>query len=69
MSPPRLAQKLGAPTDFKVHVKDVYVSAGAGFLVVSLGAISFIPGLPVKPAYYKIDLDLSGDSPRVVGLS
>ena len=43
--------------------------AGAGFLVVSLGAISFIPGLPVKPAYYKIDVDLSSGSPRVVGLS
>ena len=61
--------KLGAPTGFKVHVKDIYVSAGAGFLVCSLGSISFIPGLPVKPAYYKIDLDLSGESPRVVGLS
>ena len=61
--------KLGAPSGFKVHVKDMYVSAGAGFLVVSLGAISFIPGLPIKPAYYKIDLDLSCDPPRVVGLS
>ena len=46
-----------------------YVSAGAGFIVVSLGAISFIPGLPIKPAYYKIDLDLSSSPPRVVGLS
>ena len=63
------ASKLGAPKGFEVTVKDVYVSAGAGFCVVSLGAISFIPGLPVKPAYYKIDLDLSGDAPRVVGLS
>jgi NDP-sugar pyrophosphorylase family protein len=53
------ATKLGAPKGFEVTVKDVYVSAGAGFTVVSLGAISFIPGLPIKPAYYKIDLDLS----------
>ena len=36
-------------------------------LVVSLGSINFIPGLPIKPAYYKIDLDLS--TRRVVGLS
>jgi len=61
--------KLGAPTGFTVNVKDVYVSAGAGFLVVSLGAISFIPGLPIKPAYYKIGLDLSKQTPVVVGLS
>ena len=38
-------------------------------LVVSLGDITFIPGLPIKPAYYKIDLDLETDPPRVVGLS
>ena len=63
------ASKLGAPSGFNVHVKDIYVSAGAGFLVCSLGAINFIPGLPVKPAYYKIDLDLTADPPRVVGLS
>ena len=61
--------KLGAPSGFKVHVKDMYVSAGAGFIVVSLGAISFIPGLPIKPAYYKIDLDMETNPPRVVGLS
>jgi len=61
--------KLGAPTGFEVTVKDIYASAGAGFLVVSLGAISFIPGLPIKPAYYKIDLDLTTNPPKVVGLS
>ena len=62
--------KLGAPKDFLVEVKDIYVSAGAGFLVASLGAISFIPGLPIKPAYYGIDLDFdeNGES-RIVGLS
>jgi len=62
-------KKLGAPTGFTVTVKDVYVSAGAGFLVVSLGEITYIPGLPIKPAYYKIDLDFSCSPPRVVGLS
>ena len=63
------ASKLGAPHGFKVKVQNVYVSAGAGFLVVSLGAISFIPGLPIKPAYYKIGLNLANDPPQVVGLS
>jgi len=62
-------KKLGAPKDFTVTVKDMYVSAGAGFIVVSLGDIVYIPGLPIKPAYYKIDLDFSHDPPRVVGLS
>jgi len=61
--------KLGAPKGFKVTVKEISVSAGAGFLVVSLGAITFIPGLPIKPAYYQIDLDMSGPTPLVVGLS
>lgn len=50
-------------------MKDIYASAGAGFLVVSLGTITFIPGLPIKPAYYKIDLDTSSPTPKVVGLS
>ena len=53
-----------------VTVRDLYVSAGAGFLVVSLGDITFIPGLPIKPAYYKIDVEFpDGEAPRVVGLS
>lgn len=60
---------MGAPKGFTITVKDIYVSAGAGFLVVSLGEISFIPGLPIKPAYYKIDLDFSCNPPKVVGLS
>merc|ERR1712061_91282 len=52
-------KKLGAPKGFNITVKDIYVSAGAGFLVASLGDINFLPGLPIKPAYYKIDLDFS----------
>jgi len=63
------ANKLGAPKGFTINVKDLYVSAGAGFIVVSLGAINFIPGLPIKPAYYKIDLDFSTTPPRILGLS
>eukprot|EP00405_Crypthecodinium_cohnii_P018279 CAMPEP_0206446788 /NCGR_PEP_ID=MMETSP0324_2-20121206/16354_1 /ASSEMBLY_ACC=CAM_ASM_000836 /TAXON_ID=2866 /ORGANISM="Crypthecodinium cohnii, Strain Seligo" /LENGTH=686 /DNA_ID=CAMNT_0053915345 /DNA_START=65 /DNA_END=2125 /DNA_ORIENTATION=+ len=62
-------KKLGAPKGFTINVKDIYVSAGAGFLVASLGDITFIPGLPIKPAYYKIDLDFSSNPPKVVGLS
>jgi formyltetrahydrofolate synthetase len=61
--------KLGAPKDFTINVKDIYVSAGAGFCVVSLGDITFMPALPIKPAYYKIDLDLSVNPPKIVGLS
>ena len=56
-----------APTGFTVPIKDIYVSAGAGFLVASLGDISFMPGLPTKPAYYKIDVDVA--TGRVLGLS
>ncbi len=66
------AAKLGAPSGFDVHVRDAYVSAGAGFIVVSLGSISFIPGLPIRPAYYQIDVEIpdqAGGAPRVVGLS
>lgn len=62
-------KKLGAPKGFTITVQDMYVSAGAGFIVVSLGDITFMPGLPIKPAYYKIDLDFSQHPPRVVGLS
>ncbi|CAJ1398469.1 unnamed protein product [Effrenium voratum] len=62
-------KKLGAPKGFTITVQDMYVSAGAGFIVVSLGDITFMPGLPIKPAYYKIDLDFNHTPPRVVGLS
>merc|ERR1712061_420117 len=57
------AKKLGAPKGFTINVKDIYASAGAGFLVCSLGDINFIPGLPIKPAYYKTDLDVSASPP------
>ena len=56
-----------APVGFTVPIKDLYVSAGAGFLVASLGDISFMPGLSTKPSYYKIDVDL--ETGRVLGLS
>ena len=49
--------KLGRPTGFTINVRDVYVSAGAGFVVVLTGAIMTMPGLPKKPAADGIDVD------------
>ncbi len=57
--------KLGRPTGFTVTVRDVYVSAGAGFVVVLTGAIMTMPGLSKTPAAYGIDVDESG---RITGL-
>jgi len=53
-------KKLGRPTDFKINVKDVYVCAGAGFVVVLTGDIMTMPGLPKEPAAYKIDVTDDG---------
>ena len=49
------AAKLGRPTGFKIRVRDVYVSAGAGFVVVLTGKILTMPGLPSVPAANGID--------------
>lgn len=57
--------KLGAPENFTVTVKNVKVSAGAGFVVVLTGDIMTMPGLPKIPAAEKIDVDENG---RIVGL-
>jgi formate--tetrahydrofolate ligase len=57
--------KLGAPEHFTVTVKNVKVSAGAGFIVVLTGDILTMPGLPKVPAAEKIDVDESG---RITGL-
>ncbi len=57
--------KLGRPTGFTIQVRDAYVSAGAGFVVVLTGAIMTMPGLPKKPAANDIDVDASG---RITGL-
>jgi formate--tetrahydrofolate ligase len=54
------ASKLGRPTDFTVNVREAYVSAGAGFVVVLTGAIMTMPGLPKKPAAEGIDVDENG---------
>ena len=52
--------KLGAPVDFDIEVKNVKVSAGAGFVVVLTGDIMTMPGLPKVPAAEKIDVDANG---------
>ena len=52
--------KLGRPTDFMVNVREVYASAGAGFVVVVLGAIMTMPGLPKTPAANNIDVTDDG---------
>ena len=52
--------KLGAPTDFEVTVRNLKVSAGAGFIVALTGTIMTMPGLPKVPAAEKIDVDASG---------
>lgn len=52
--------KLGRPSGFKINVRDVYVNAGAGFVVVITGAIMIMPGLPKTPAAYNINVDESG---------
>ena len=57
--------KLGRPTDFTLHVREVYVNAGAGFVVVLTGNVMTMPGLPKQPAAINIDVD---DNGTIVGL-
>lgn len=57
--------KLGRPTDFTLHVREVYVNAGAGFVVVLTGNVMTMPGLPKQPAAINIDVDENG---IIVGL-
>ncbi|WP_276916673.1 formate--tetrahydrofolate ligase, partial [Parvibacter caecicola] len=54
------ATKLGAPRDFKITVRQVKVSAGAGFIVALTGSIMTMPGLGKAPAAFKIDVDENG---------
>jgi len=57
----------GVPTGFRVPIRDVSASIGAGFLYPLLGTMSTMPGLPTRPAYYDIDIDL--ETGRILGLS
>ena len=54
------ATKLGAPENFKITIKNVKISAGAGFIVVLTGDIMTMPGLPKSPAAERIDVDENG---------
>lgn len=56
----------GVPKGFRVPIRDIRASVGAGFLYPLLGAMSTMPGLPTRPVYYDVDLDL--DTGRVLGL-
>ena len=57
--------KLGAPTDFEVTVRNLKISAGAGFIVALTGEIMTMPGLPKVPAAERIDVDETG---KITGL-
>ena len=59
------ATKLGRPENFSINIREVYVSAGAGFVVALTGTVMTMPGLPKKPAAEAIDLDENG---AIVGL-
>ena len=54
------AAKLGRPSGFTINVREVYVSAGAGFVVAINGSIMTMPGLPKKPAAFEIDVNEEG---------
>jgi formate--tetrahydrofolate ligase len=57
---------LGRPTGFKITVRDIKFSAGAGFLVPMTGKITTMPGLPPKPQSEFMDVDKNGN---IIGLS
>ena len=56
---------LGRPEGFPIHIREVYVSAGAGFVVAITGTIMTMPGLPKVPAAEKIDVTQEG---QITGL-
>jgi methylenetetrahydrofolate dehydrogenase (NADP+) / methenyltetrahydrofolate cyclohydrolase / formyltetrahydrofolate synthetase len=60
------ATKKGAPTGFRISVREIRASVGAGFLYPILGDMRTMPGLPTRPAFYDVDLDMK--TGKVVGL-
>ena len=60
------AKLLGCPKDFTMTVREIYVSAGAGFVVALTGSVMTMPGLPKTPAAFGIDVD---DCGKIIGLS
>ena len=59
------ATKLGRPEGFRITVKELRISAGAGFIVALTGNILTMPGLPKKPAAENMDIDVNG---KITGL-
>lgn len=59
------AKKLGRPENFDIHIREVYVSAGAGFVVALTGAVMTMPGLPKTPSANNIDVSEDG---KITGL-
>ncbi|MGI5968267.1 MAG: formate--tetrahydrofolate ligase [Lachnospiraceae bacterium] len=58
-------KKLGRPKGFTVNIRDIYVSAGAGFVVAITGTVMTMPGLPLHPAAERIDVN---DEGKITGL-
>ena len=56
----------GAPTGFRILIRDLHASVGAGFLYLLVGEMRTMPGLPTRPVFYDVDLDLK--TGKVVGL-
>ena len=61
------ASAKGAPTGFTLPIRDIRVSAGAGFLYPLVGEMPTIPGLPTRPVFYEIDIDTA--TGKILGLS
>jgi len=57
----------GAPKGFRLPVREIRASVGAGFLYPLIGKMSTMPGLPTRPAFYDIDIDL--ETEKILGLS
>ena len=57
----------GVPRDYRIPIRDVSASVGAGFVYPLLGEMSTMPGLPTRPAYYDIDIDF--ETGKILGLS
>jgi formyltetrahydrofolate synthetase len=57
----------GVPRGYRIPINSIRVSVGAGFVVPLVGTMSTMPGLPTRPAFFDIDLDL--ESGKIVGLS
>ena len=60
------AKLKNAPSGFRVPVRDIRASVGSGFLYPLLGTMRAMPGLPTRPVFYDVDLDL--ETGKVVGL-